>query len=381
MFPPQTTFDPYDNKAGAFEPRGPLAPTTLSTGELNTNVYCAGIPHTYSQDDLVQLCQPFGEIISVKVLIDGATGKGRGVGFVKFKNVTAANACISNLQGKIVDGGTEQMVCRLAKDKVQEEGKGYAPPISSRGPPVNYMPSYAPPPPMSNTGYPGYGYPNLNTSTATQYPTMTQASTYDPYASLTPQLPTSMPNTMDLNSAAPTSYPSYYGMANSNPNANSAYMYPPAPTDLTTTQTSTPLLGTSTDGSYIGMTSPPGYNPYGNGKPALSQPLSYQPALQPQNLGAKPRGGEPQVEGEPSPNLFVLHLPAEIRDAELKNLFANYGTVTGAKVMIDQMTGNSKGFGFVNFQDISAASAARQALNNYSIGSKTIKVSFKAGKK
>ena len=44
-------------------------------------------------------------------------------------------------------------------------------------------------------------------------------------------------------------------------------------------------------------------------------------------------------------NLFVKHLPASIDDAALKELFAPYGEVVSAHVMLDPKTSQSRGFG------------------------------------
>ena len=45
--------------------------------------------------------------------------------------------------------------------------------------------------------------------------------------------------------------------------------------------------------------------------------------------------------------LYVGNLAYSIRDDELLQAFAQFGTVTSAKVMMDRETGRSKGFGFV----------------------------------
>ena len=62
-------------------------------------------------------------------------------------------------------------------------------------------------------------------------------------------------------------------------------------------------------------------------------------------------------------NIYVGNLPYSIRDDELRELFAEYGAVTSAKVIMDRETNRSKGFGFVEMSDDSAAQAAIDGLN------------------
>ena len=50
-------------------------------------------------------------------------------------------------------------------------------------------------------------------------------------------------------------------------------------------------------------------------------------------------------------------------DDDLNNLFAQYGTVSSAKILKDKMNGRSKGFGFVEMEDEEAAKTAIANLN------------------
>lgn len=61
--------------------------------------------------------------------------------------------------------------------------------------------------------------------------------------------------------------------------------------------------------------------------------------------------------------LYVGNLAYENTNASLEELFAPFGTVQSAQVIMDRDTGRSKGFGFVEMSDANAARAAIQALN------------------
>ncbi len=74
-----------------------------------------------------------------------------------------------------------------------------------------------------------------------------------------------------------------------------------------------------------------------------------------------------------SKNIYVGNLAWSTTDADLRNLFADYGDVISARVIEDRETGRSRGFGFVEMDDAGAAQAI-QALNGKNIGGRDLKV-------
>lgn len=60
-------------------------------------------------------------------------------------------------------------------------------------------------------------------------------------------------------------------------------------------------------------------------------------------------------------NLYVGNLPFSTTQADLEQLFGQYGTVTKAQVISDRETGRSRGFGFVEMS--SGADEAVAAMN------------------
>ena len=74
--------------------------------------------------------------------------------------------------------------------------------------------------------------------------------------------------------------------------------------------------------------------------------------------------------------IFVGNLPFEVTDFDLEDLFKEYGEVTSAKVVVDRMTGRSRGFGFVEMGAEDTAQKAVDALNGTEVKGRPINVSF-----
>lgn len=74
-------------------------------------------------------------------------------------------------------------------------------------------------------------------------------------------------------------------------------------------------------------------------------------------------------------NLYISNLSYAITDADLAQLFADYGEIVSAKVITDRETGRSRGFGFVELKDNELAQKAINELNQASYDEKVISVS------
>jgi RNA recognition motif-containing protein len=74
-------------------------------------------------------------------------------------------------------------------------------------------------------------------------------------------------------------------------------------------------------------------------------------------------------------NIYVSNLGYNFRDEELNSLFAAYGSVSSAKVIMDKFTNKSKGFGFVEMPDNAAAEKAIKELNGTMADGRSISVS------
>jgi RNA recognition motif-containing protein len=72
--------------------------------------------------------------------------------------------------------------------------------------------------------------------------------------------------------------------------------------------------------------------------------------------------------------LYVGNLAYSVRDDSLQEAFAQFGTVTSAKVMMDRETGRSKGFGFVEMGSDAEAQSAINGMNGQALEGRAIVV-------
>lgn len=75
-------------------------------------------------------------------------------------------------------------------------------------------------------------------------------------------------------------------------------------------------------------------------------------------------------------NLYIKNLDDDIDDERLRQEFSVYGVITSAKVMRDENTGISRGFGFVCFSEADEATRAISEANGRMLGSKPIYVAL-----
>jgi RNA recognition motif-containing protein len=76
-----------------------------------------------------------------------------------------------------------------------------------------------------------------------------------------------------------------------------------------------------------------------------------------------------------SMNIYVSNLSFNVQDEDLKEFFTPYGEVTSAKVINDRETGQSRGFGFVEMADDTAAKKAIAELDQATVDGRAIRVS------
>lgn len=241
-----------------------------STTIKNANLYVAYLPKSFTQVDLESLFQPFGNIITSKILIDSETGLSRGVGFVRFDQNSEAQIALS-LNGKILPGCSQPILVKYAN-----QPKLSGPPVDGVFAPSSYANQ------VRRTG----GGPIRNTVSNIRF---NPVSTISPVLSSLATLPV-LPS---LGGASPTAT-------------------------------------AGSDGAFC---------------------------------------------------LFVYNLPESSQDSLLYQLFAPYGAISSVKVIVDPATMKCKRFGFVNMVNYAEAYQAILSLNGYQVeGGKKLQVSFKSQK-
>ncbi len=79
----------------------------------NANLYVAGLPLSLDEDKLSILFNPFGQIITHKVLYN-SDGTSRGIGFVRYDKRSEAQAAINAMNGKSLDGSSVPLTVKYA---------------------------------------------------------------------------------------------------------------------------------------------------------------------------------------------------------------------------------------------------------------------------
>ena len=75
-------------------------------------------------------------------------------------------------------------------------------------------------------------------------------------------------------------------------------------------------------------------------------------------------------------NMYVSNLSFHTTDEDLRKLFAQFGSVTSAKVITDRETGRSRGFGFVEMESEKEGTEAMKKLDQKEIEGKQLSVSI-----
>ena len=82
---------------------------------MSTNIYVGNLTFNTNSADLEHLFAEFGEVTKAQVITDRDSGRSRGFGFVEMGSSDEANAAISGLNGRDVDG--RQLTVNLAKPR------------------------------------------------------------------------------------------------------------------------------------------------------------------------------------------------------------------------------------------------------------------------
>ena len=355
------------------------------------NLYVAGLPRHYTVLQLNELFHRYGNIIESRILTD-RTGVSRGLGFVRYDDIEAAQLAIDNLNQVQLDNNDDVLTVRYARDNnnIQQQNNNnqnqqFDNPILQNN--------------NNNNLYNNATSINYMDGSNPQYKQQTQ-----------PIFTFHQNNNIDNNNQ---NNPSSLDIPNQNNNNNMLHnrmiSAQSSPTSLLARQVA------------LNATATPGQTP--SHKLLLQQQQQQQQqhnniyntqSIQNINNNNIPNYNLPSFTNNSTDginnnnnnnnnnqngsnnslydtsrrssydrfgfSLFVFHLPADYTDQELYNLFNQAGHVLSAKVMYNADINQSKGYGFVNYATLNDAQNAITQFNGKQINGKFLKVNFKEKK-
>ena len=79
------------------------------------NIFVGSLPYSLEEADLKELFEAYGEVTTVKIIIDRESGRSKGFGFVEMSDDEAAQKAISGLNGSEISG--RSIAVSQAEDK------------------------------------------------------------------------------------------------------------------------------------------------------------------------------------------------------------------------------------------------------------------------
>ncbi|KAJ3125664.1 Polyadenylate-binding protein 4 [Nowakowskiella sp. JEL0407] len=269
----------------------------------------------------------FGRIISCKVMIDRSGTECYAL--LQFENQDAADRCMSEMNGAIFNEKTISLSWQFPKNSP------YQYPTKNTNPPVAQAQQAT----QGRTPSPGW---------QSQNPSSWNQPVLQPGLSWSQQpTPPSTPQWQNQQT-----HPGH-GMT---PINNGWQQQPQAPHPALSPQDwnqGTPV-STAWSAAPTGQT-------LGRNTPVIQSP-NWEPTNVDPSLDAK--------------NLYIKNLEEHIDNLELFNMFRKYGRIVSARVMRDDSTGKSKGFGFVSFENDDQAKSALQEMNGRRYGAKNLVVNI-----
>jgi RNA recognition motif-containing protein len=86
------------------------------------NIYIGNLAPDTTEDEVREAFAAHGDVASVKIIRDGATGESRGFGFVEMPNEEQAKAAITEMSGKEIKGNA--ITVELGRTKAAAPGMG-----------------------------------------------------------------------------------------------------------------------------------------------------------------------------------------------------------------------------------------------------------------
>jgi len=89
---------------------------------MGKKLYVGNLSYNTTEDGLRNFFGSYGEVVSVKIILDRETGNSKGFGFIEMGSDDAANAAIAGTNGAEFDG--RQLRVNEAMDKPRRDSRG-----------------------------------------------------------------------------------------------------------------------------------------------------------------------------------------------------------------------------------------------------------------
>lgn len=387
---PETTVAPQVSEVAVPQTEAPQAdtpqaqpPQTSEPAEA-VKLFVGQVSNATTEQKLREIFSQFGTVSDVVILTDRMTGRRKGCGFVTMASKAEGDVAIAGTNDKIkLDGARREIIVRYAQrnfsqQQEQKEHKLYMGMLSRSSTEDDIRAIISPfgtitevfimkdPSGQSK----GCAFVKMTTRESCEAAIaavdgkMTDKDASGPVQcrfALTKPKPAPMMYRQPYQQQAMGTYGGYGQQQQQQ--AYNAYPYPPPPANPYQPQNpyaQNPYAQTP-------------QNPYAQNPYAQPQWGGYQVPAMPTTQSTTTR----QQYGPAGANLFIFNVPDGYSDSDLSSLFGNFGVIVSSNVQRDMKTGNSKGFGFVSFDNPASAQAAIKALDGFVIGHKKLSVRLK----
>ena len=96
--------EPADDPPGGLPPPPPGAPSVVEDASVTGRLFIRNLAYTATEEELQELCAPFGDVVSVHIPTDRATGACKGLAYVQFTDPDCAASALRGLDKRSFQG-------------------------------------------------------------------------------------------------------------------------------------------------------------------------------------------------------------------------------------------------------------------------------------
>ncbi|HEY6727861.1 MAG TPA: RNA-binding protein [Polyangiaceae bacterium] len=92
---------------------------------MSTKLYIGNLSFSTVEEQVRDAFAEFGRVANVSLIIDRATGRSRGFGFVEYESADSAQHAIDSMNGAMLDG--RALTVNIARDRAEGGSSGRGP--------------------------------------------------------------------------------------------------------------------------------------------------------------------------------------------------------------------------------------------------------------